>query len=89
MPLAASCRRSRQKAGIVQRSWGWAHLVVRGSGGYLSNLNVYEGLTECYTHCARRPSCVIVIMILSENLVDVTSVGIPFTMPAFCFVTAG
>lgn len=30
-----------------------------------------------------------VIMILSENWVDVTTVGIPFTIPALCFVTAG
>lgn len=41
------------------------------------------------THCARRPSCVIVIMILSENVVEVTSVSMPPIMLAACLVLAG
>jgi hypothetical protein len=41
------------------------------------------------THCARRPSCVIVTMILSLNEMDVTSVTIPLISPTACFVCAG
>ena len=41
------------------------------------------------THCARRPSCVIVIIILSEKVVVVTSVSMPSIMPAACLVMAG
>jgi len=62
--------------------------VEPGSGEQLSDLRVY-GLSSSSTHCARRPSCVIVIMILSENCVEITSVAIPSTLPAFCLVMTG
>ena len=42
-----------------------------------------------YTHCARRPPCVIVIMILSEKHVEVISVSVPSMVPAACLVMAG
>jgi hypothetical protein len=41
------------------------------------------------THCARRPACVMVTMILSLNEIDVTSVTMPLISPAACFVCAG
>ena len=42
-----------------------------------------------YTHCARRPACVIVIIILSQNEIAITSVRVPLISPAVCFVRAG
>ena len=42
-----------------------------------------------YTHCASRPPCVIVIIILSENAVDMTSVYTLSMVPAACLVMAG
>jgi hypothetical protein len=41
------------------------------------------------THCARRPSCVMVTMILSLNEMEVTSVTMPLISPTTCFVFAG
>lgn len=41
------------------------------------------------THCASRPHCVIVIMILSEKTVEMTSVSMPSMVPAACLVMAG
>lgn len=41
------------------------------------------------THCARRPPCVIVTMILSANWIEVISVGTPSIKPAVCLVIAG
>lgn len=75
-------------AGIVQQSLDWVHLVGPGSGEHLSDLRVY-GLCSSSTHCARRPSCVIVIMILSENCVEITSVGTRSIMLAFRLVMTG
>ena len=44
---------------------------------------------EPRTHCASLPSCEIVIMILSLNVIEVISVGTPLTSPIVCLVRAG
>lgn len=58
----------------------------------LESRQSYESLLRHdygYTHCASRPPCVIVIMILSEKAVDMTSVCMPSMVLAACLVMAG
>ena len=62
---------------------------VRGSGEQSELRIALLRHVHGYTHCASRPFCVIVIMILSEKVVQVTSVCMPSMVPAACLVMAG
>lgn len=59
--------------GAERGTWTWARCQCK----YVIRL----GSEERGTHCARRPSCETVTMILSAKLMLVTSVGMPLTSP--------
>lgn len=78
--------------GIGLWRWGWRHGEVRGSviRRYYPKLWARCLMfDDKLTHCASRPPCVMVTMILSEKEVQVTSVSTPWTRPVACLVVAG
>lgn len=63
-------------------------IIISVVGGQMGSAGDNERIGEL-THCAKRPSCVIVTMILSLKDIDITSVGILLMVAVAWRVCAG